>query len=244
MIETNGVLYIFSGRGGGGYRISRYYGGRAVQTIAVINDGTPPFQGAVCAQGSRINFGSYTTYPLNSASVFTYGSKTAQIAGAFHNTAITSSSGATPIVTAIADVQLDSMQDPKIVIAWKDDSGRGIDKSSNSSTYKSVWRSQKYNLGDKFRIKTIRFHLAQKLLANMEITPKIIYDDGDVTQSLLPINTTNYPSAKRSIEYKWLVGSAVQNQGEVNFQLELNFSGTVECSVTFPIFIEYEYVRN
>lgn len=240
--NVNGVLHVFSGGGQGGMRISQYLGGDSVAEIAFLEDGLPPFPGAVEVVASRIFFGTPVTYPSAAGTVFSYGSKKASLPQSFHCIIKSTSAGANPVVTSIKAFLQDQNVSNQLVVGWGDDSAKGIDKKSASGTYGSVLRFPWFNVGKKFKIDKIQIPLAQTVAANMSLTPKIYIDD-DVTtanQTLTAINSTNYPS-KKNIVYK---RPSITASPDHNFMLELNWAGTVACPVNFPITIDIDIVED
>ena len=233
--NVNGVLHLFSGSGQNGMRISQYLGGDSIAEIAFLEEGNTPFPGAIEAIASRIFFGTWTTYPATTGSVFSFGSKKSSLPQSFHNVIRTTSAGANPVVTAIRRFDQDSNVKAKLVVGWGNDSAKGIDKISTSGTYNSTIRFPWFNIGKKFRIEKIQIPLAVAVAANMSVTPKIYVDDEVTTahQTLTEINNTNY-SGKKNVIYK---NPQLTANGEHNFMLELNFAGSVACPVTFPILI-------
>lgn len=72
---VNGVLYGLSGDINGGYRLFRYVGGDAIETLKIIEDGYPPLQMASDFAGNRFVWGANTTLPIVSSGLYAYGSK-------------------------------------------------------------------------------------------------------------------------------------------------------------------------
>lgn len=236
--NVNGILYIFSGNSQSGFRISKYIGGDSVMEEAYFEDGYPPFAGAVEAIGSKIMFGSDTTYPEASASVLSFGSKRADLPQRLHN--VIRSNATTddnPRITSVKKVQQSSNIEPKVIVGWGDDSGYGIDKSG-TGTFNNVWRSELFKINAPYYIEKIRIPLGTALADNMEIVPKLIVDDGVETKTLKTINTTNYEAGTRKIIYKPQELLDDDAEGENNFILELNWGGTVELPVLLPIEID------
>ena len=71
----NGVLYGISGAISGGYRLWRYVGGDAIETLKIIEDGYPPLQMAADFVSNRFVWGANTTYPYITSGLYAYGSK-------------------------------------------------------------------------------------------------------------------------------------------------------------------------
>lgn len=120
MLNHNGILYIWTGNAVNGVRLSHYIGGDSVKEDVYLEEGTPPFAGAVDALGNRIAWGAWMTYPTDCASVFSYGSKKENITTSLHNVARATSTGTTPLITALKYVQQSSNVQPKVIIGWGD----------------------------------------------------------------------------------------------------------------------------
>ena len=236
MSNINGVVHIWSGNSVNGVRISRYIGGDTIEEIVYLEEGVPPFAGAVDALGSRLVFGGYTTYPVASASVLSFGSKRRDLPRGLHNIVKTTSAGATPMVFSTKFVQQDSNVAPKLVVGWGDGSAKGLDKTSTSATFGSVFRSGMMRIGKKFEIKQVRIPLGAAVAANMTITPKLFFDDASSSVTLTAINDTNFTNSERKIIYK--NPELKSARGENNVFLELTWTGTVALPVTLPIEID------
>ena len=72
---VNGILYGMSGSLSGGYRLFRYVGGDAIETLKVIADGHLPMQNAITAFGNRIIWAADTATPFISSGLYAFGSK-------------------------------------------------------------------------------------------------------------------------------------------------------------------------
>jgi hypothetical protein len=231
LLWSNGSFYIFSGNTVGGVRVSKYLGGDVLQQSAFLDEGFPPFAGAVDAIGNRIIWGGFTTYPEASASVFALGSKSNLPLG-LHNIVRSVSTGANQNITSLKVVQQDSGTQPKMVIGYGSDTEKGCDKFSTSATLASVWRSSVFNIGKSFTVKKIRIPLGTTLAANMTITPKLYVDDASSSKTLNTINNTNYTGRQVTL--------FPDKQGTNNFCLELKWTGTVSCPVILPITVDFE----
>jgi hypothetical protein len=229
---VNGALHIWSCNAQNGVRLSVYVGGDSVRDIDFLEEGAPPFAGAVTALGNRVIWGGYTSYPETTASVFARGSKNAKLPSGIHNIIRTASAGANPNVTALKVVQQASSVTPRAIVAWRDDSDRGMDKLSTTATYASVWRSEVVQVGNKFKLKKIRIPLGAAVAANMTITPKVLIDEASTSVTLTTINNTNF-SGKRKIIYKDT--ALVSCIGQNNLFIELRWTGTAALPVTLPI---------
>lgn len=87
---VNGTLYGLSGDINGGYRLFRYVGGDAIETLKIIEDGYPPLQMASDFAGNRFVWGANTTLPIVSSGLYAYGSKSDLFPRGLHNIARTS----------------------------------------------------------------------------------------------------------------------------------------------------------
>lgn len=240
MMNWNGTLVIWSGNANNGVRVSMYAGGEVItdRNGAYLEEGLPPLAGAVDALGNRVVWGGFTTYPENTACVYGLGSKNAQLPRGVHNIVRTTSSNSTnQICTAVKFVQQASNVTPRLLPAWTDGAGQGIDKLSTTATYASVWRSAVINVNTKFRITKIRFALGAVTASGMTLTPKVFFDDASNSVTLTTINSTNY-SGKRHVTYEPPAISATL--GENNFFIELRWTGTVALPILLPIKIELD----
>lgn len=231
LLNTNGTFYVFSGNTVGGVRVSKYLGGDVLQQSAFLDEGFPPFAGAVDAIGNRVIWGGLTTYPESSASVFALGSKSNLPLG-LHNIARSTSTGANGNITCLKVAQQDSGTLPKIVIGSGSATDKQLDRFSATATLTSVWRSSVFNIGKSFTVKKIRLPLGTTLASNMTITPKLYVDDASSSKTLNTINSTNYTGRQVTL--------FPEKQGTNNFMLELAFTGTSACPVILPITIDFE----
>lgn len=241
LLNVNGLLYVFSGNASSGFRISKYIGGDSLIEVAYFEDGHPPFAGAVEVIGSKMLFGSTTSYPETSASVLSFGSKRGDLPQKLHNIIRSNAGATTPRITSLKKVQQASNVAPKVLVGWGDSTAvtpaYGIDKSG-TGTFNNVWRSELFKINKPFYIERIRIPLGTALAANMEIVPKLIVDDGVETKTLQTINTTNYTVGARKIIYKPQELQTDDAEGENNFMLELNWGGSTQLPVLLPIEID------
>lgn len=235
-LNVNGTLYIWSGNGQNGFRLSRYSSGETVNDIALFEEGFPPFATAVDAIGNKVIWGGSTTTPSTTACVWSYGSKNSRLPTGIQNIIKTTSAGTTPIVSALKYAQQSSNIQPKAVVAWKDGTTQGIDQYSATGTLGSVLRWT-FNVGQKFNIMRIRIPFGGAVAANTTITPTVYFDDFSSSQSLTVINNTNFPGSRHVI-YK---NPEMKNfVGQNNFTLELAWSGTNPLPVALPILIDLD----
>lgn len=235
MLNINGSLFVFHGNAQRGFTVSQYAGGDSLQQVVFFEEGFPPLAGAVDAIGTKIVMGSWISYPETAGCVLSVGSKNLQLPQGLHNIVKSTSAGANPMVTALKQIQQDSSVTPKLIVGWGDDSAKGIDKYSTTATYASRIRFPWINIGQEFSISKIVIPLAATVAENMSVTPKIYVDDNASTaaETLQAINDTNY-DGKKTITYKT---PEIETRGEHNMMLELNFAGTVQLPINFPITI-------
>ncbi len=232
ILNVNGIIYIWSGNAVSGVRISQYIGGDQISELCYIEDTLPPLQGAVDAIGSRLVWGSSTTYPASSSSVMAFGSKIDALPKGIHNIARSTSAGATPALPSLKFVQQASNIQPRLILGWGDASAKGLDKLSTTATFNSIWRSKPFNINKEFGLKKLTIPLAGAVDATTTITVKIYLDDGTSSVTLTTINNTNYPS-KRKVLYKAVeLASAM---GENNFFIEIAWTGTTTMPILLPI---------
>lgn len=232
LLNVNGILNIWTGNASSGVRLSRYIGGETIQEIAYEEDSLPPFAGAVDALGSRLVFGDYSTYPESSAGVMAFGSKDDALPKGVQNIIRATSAGATPNVTALRYVQQSSYVSPKLIIGWRDDSAKGLDKFSTTATFNSVWRSKPFNINQRFVLKKLVIPFANAVDSNTSVTVKIYLDDASSSATLATINNTNYPSKRKVVYSAGDLSSAV---GFNNFFIEITWAGTTQMPVLMPI---------
>jgi len=236
LLNVNGRIYVWSGNGQNGFKISKYLGGENVSDVALLEEGFPPFATAVDAIGNKVIWGGTTTTPSTSACVWSFGSKDSRLPEGIQNIIKTTSAGTTPIVTALKYVQQSSNIQPKAVVAWKDGTTQGIDQYSATGTLGSKLRWT-FNLGQKFNIVKIRIPFGGAVAANTTITPTVYFDDLSSSQTLTTINNTNFPSSRKVI-YK--TPELKNFIGENNFTFELAWTGTNPLAVAMPILIEVQ----
>jgi len=233
--NVNGVVRVFSGNAASGTRVSKTIGGEDIQEEVFLEEGTPPFAGAVDAYGNRGVWGTFTTYPEASASVFSLGSKNNALPMGIHNIARASSTGDNQNITALAYIEQTSSILPRLVIGWGDDSNKGIDKFDTTATLNTVFRSRVFNIGRKFQIKRIRVGLGADIAANHSIFPAIYIDDLSSSVILTGIDTTSH-SGLRKVVYK--EPELTNLIGHNNFFLEFSHEDTLALPILLPIEID------
>lgn len=236
LLNVNGVIYVWSGNGQNGFRLSKYVGGESVSDVALFEEGFPPFATAVDAVGNKIIWGGTTTTPATSACVWSYGSKDARLPTGVQNIIKTTSAGTTPIVSALKYVQQSSNIQPKAVVAWKDGTTQGVDQYSSTGTLGAILRHT-FNVGQKFKIIRMRIPFGGAVAANTTITPTIYFDDLSSSKTPTVINNTNFPGSRKII-YK--SPELVSYIGENNFTTEFAWSSTNPLPIAFPMHITLE----
>ena len=238
MQYINGKLYIFSGNGVDGVRVSVYAGGDTIKDVGFMEEGMPPLAGAVDSWGERVAWGAYATYPATCACVYTMGSKDARLPLGIHNVVKATSAGTTPFTTALKFIAPAAGSQPAFLVASNDGTGAQIDKTSSSATYAAVYDSPVIQVGATFKIKEIRIQFSVAVAANMTLTPQLVFDD-DISgaTSLTAINNTNY-SGLRKVTYK---SQELNSYGGINnLMIRLLWTGTVALPVKFPIEVELD----
>lgn len=230
LLNANGRLYMWSGNAVAGVRLSEYIGGDSVSEIAFLEDGLPPFAGSCDVSGGRLCWGQTVSIPETAVGVMAYGSKNSRLTKAIHNIArATSASG---LCTALKYVEQGSSTQ-KLVIGSGTGSAYALDKYSTTGTYDSIWRSDMIQVGSNFTIDKIRIPFGATLASGMSLVVKIYYDDGSTSKTLTTINSTNYSGRKVIFNQQEILDSAITPTN--NFFLQLEFGGTVNLPVIFPI---------
>ena len=237
LLNVNGILKIWSGNSVNGVRLSRYIGGETISEEAYQEEGVPPFAGAVDAQGSRVVWGGFTTYPESSASVMAYGSKNDSLPKGRHNIVRATSAGATPNINSLKFVQQADNISPRLIVGWGDASAKGLDKLSTTAAYNSVIRSKPFNINKEFILTRLTIPLAGAVDSNTTVTVKVFMDDASDSVTLATINNTNY-SGKRKVLYK--ASELTSAKGENNFYIEIKWTGTTSMPVLLPIEMEVD----
>jgi hypothetical protein len=237
--NVNGVLWVFSGNASAGVRVSRFVGGYSFQEVAYFEEGAPPFQGAVDHELNRICFGGYTTFPASTASVFSVGMKNASLGGTpVHNIFVSTSAGATQMVTALKFLEHANGSRLRPVIGWSDGSAKGLD--SISTTYGTNYLdTEHFPIGRPFKITEVHIPLAQAVGANMTLTVKAWFDNRSSSVTLATINNSGEYSAERFIKL-----FPIDAIGQNEFQLEFIWSGTALLTVGLPITIYTETIAD
>lgn len=243
--NVNGVLYVASGNiQSDGFRISRFVGGYTFEEVAYIEDGEPPFQGAMDGGSKNLVFGSFAAVPESSGSVYSLGLHKNNLSNGIFS--VMGSSSTAVAITALTMEFNEDFSFTAPIIGWSDGlSGgthNGIDRQGSTySNSASVFWSQMFRIGQPFKITKIRIPLAQAIAANMTVTPKIYTDDGaGTTYTLTAINNTNDSGKFNAVRRSGASGEVIT--GQHNFWLELRWTGSALCTVGLPITIEAELI--
>jgi|15BtaG_2_1085339.scaffolds.fasta_scaffold03712_3 hypothetical protein len=241
IVNVNGVLYVFSGgTGNNGYRVSAYTGGAQLQTVYVASDGYSPLPGAATAIANKVIWGTTQKVPTTGSpeyysSVMALGAIDPRLpTGAQPVANLTATTTSTNgVVGAVLHAQQGSYTFPKVIASWKDGSTQGIDK--RSTTYgTSIFQSPLVTIGSSFTVVGVRFALAEKVAANMTITPTLFMDSLKDSSALTVMNNTNFANSERIYSVKPNI------KGYNNLMLELRWSGTALAPVLLPIIIDVE----
>lgn len=241
VIVKNGELFVLAGQIDADVKLLRYLGGYSFETLAVVSEGFPPPAGAADVLGNMLVWGGSTTYPATSAGLFAYGFRSGKLPGNSlnHIGRISDTSGTNPIVTCVKFLQRGRFP----VIGWRTGSTFGLDKKDGSGTQSSYFRSPVQNIGKKFILRRLTVPLSAAVSAGVTITPTVYVDDessnftpgGSSANGLNVINSTNYASSERLIDFQGLT-----IHGNHNFYVEFQFTGTTLVGIIPPISYEVE----
>jgi hypothetical protein len=260
--NLNGTLYIFSANQyTWGFRVMRYIGGSSFEEVATIPTGDPPLPGAIETESRRTLFGSFLEAPFsseqgtvgNSPCVYSYGLNGIREGGLFNTIPVRGYDSDGNLtedgvnVTALRQVGTlrYGLQEVTSLIGYgvRLGSRNGLvvaDPSINSGTYAnapSAWWSQTYRIGQPFKITKIRIPLANKLTANLGVTPTIYTDSGEKVTALTAITSANFGTTNQAIVIR-----PENLTGYNDFFLELAWTGSELLVVGLPITIEYELI--
>ncbi len=249
--NVNGILYITTTNPRSiGFRVSRLIGGYTIQEVAYTELGQAPLAGGVDGTANRLIFGSATSVPRQAACVLSLGLQKGALGPGLFNIAsfedgVMASAAILPNMSYATGEATSGFGFYTPMVGWSGGDYNGeVSVISPSGSYDTqIWWSQMYRIGRPGVIKKIRIPLAQKLINGMAIVPKIYADDGETVYTLKEANYTNDPNVyviKRN---------DTDASGEIlNFQhsffLVLEWNGTVLCTVSLPIEIEYEVIND
>lgn len=242
MKNVNGTLYVFSAPAEktNGFRVSRYVGGYTFEEVWSSEDALAPFPGAVDGASSRLVFGSYATTPASVGGIFSLGLAANGISNGIFCPFMSSTTD-NAMVTALilpANYARGKGWDYPIFGSSDFSTTFRLENIDGSSDCNSIWWSQVYRIGQRFKITKIRIPLTEPLTAGTNIIPKIYTDDGFGTATALTaLTSANFGTTARTIVLR------PQNlTGESNFWLELKWSTSYPLAVGLPISIEYELI--
>jgi hypothetical protein len=243
--NVNGVLYLFSASNyQGGFRLSKYIGGNSFTNIFYSAGGFSPHAGAVISKGNNLYFGNATKIPLKSGCVYKYDTEK----NTLFNVMAVQQGGSSPQVSALSAGNSSGYNRIDLIAGGAAAAGSVNNLFLQKNVYGegqgySYWWSQLYRIGQPFKIKKIRIPLAQAITANMSITAKVYTDDGaGTTYTLATINNTNDSGLFNIIRRSGSTGEVMT--GKHNFWIELNWTGSVLCTVGLPITMEYELLND
>lgn len=147
------------------------------------------------------------------------------------------------VITAVGKAQ-QGFAAPKFIMGGKGGSGGTtytVDKKGTSYTY-ALWRSEKYKIGENFKITRIKVPLGIAIAANMTIIPVVYFDDEASNAVGTTINSTNYSDSEKMI-YLSSDNFSQGLVGQKNFYIEFQVSGSALCPISFPIKIEVEILE-
>lgn len=250
--NKGGILYCFGGTVDGtegGHGIAIYNGSQAIQQLQYLPYGHSPFAGATAVYGDRISWGTRAQFIPNNdrAIVLSMGSKDPRVSSnAIQCIGKSTADTDDVLTTALIYPYQDSGIFPRIIAASHAANGISgndsvLEQVSTSATQDSTMEFGQFNIGEPFRIDKIRILLGESVASGVTITPSLLFDDRQDTYTLPVINNTNY-SGKRNVVFKKpeltnQSGGEV-TQGEHNFLLKFDFTGTTPTSIKFPITIE------
>lgn len=239
LLNSNGILYTFSGQIGlRGTRICRFVGGYSFEQVAYVEEAFPPSQGAVDGFLNRVIFGSQiTTYTDRGGAVFSVGSKKSAISNEIFSIMGCSASNPASTITALGFFEPAGTGVQRMIAGWNisgstGGSNNGLDRQNNYST--AYWTSQKYRLGQPFKITKIRFPLVEALGSN-SVIPTVYVDNSTSTTTLTSMNSTTYPNQQTVV----IRPNALT--GRHTFQLEVKWD-SASTPISLPITIEGEYL--
>lgn len=250
MRNVNGILYAFSGNvNAQGWRLSRHTGSYSFQEVLYCETGEPPLPGAVDGILNRVLAGTFETVPESDGVVKSYGlQKSALGQGTFNIMRATGGTSSTS-VTSLLVADNNEMGFSTPIIGWTQAGegstgvSHGLDKQGTQyNNAPSVFWSQPFRIGQKFKITKIRIPLAQAVAANMTITPTIYVDDGQTSYTGI---ANGLPTIDNSGGYnglKNIVMRPISCTGEHNFWLEFRWTGSALLTVGLPISIDYEVI--
>lgn len=142
------------------------------------------------------------------------------------------------IVSAMKKVS-QNMPFPQFVIGGQgglNEDEYALFKKSDDQIF-TIWRSQVYQIGKDFDIKSILFNLVNDIEIRTSITVKLYFDNERESAVAKTINANNYSNDNKLIE---LTPKNFDRaiSGKHNFFMEFQFRGSALAPISLPIFID------
>jgi len=218
LLTHNGFPFLWGGDTRG-YSFSLYRGGDQIDELYYVDDGLPPFAGAVHGENNRVLWGTNTTYPEVSGSIMAFGSRNGLLPKGVHNIA------RTPNNKQVTSFALATKGLNNIVIGSED----LLAQSGGNAN--SVFRTNLYSIPRKFNVKSVAFTIAGGVTENTDITITTYVDNETLTKSVNVVNSDNYEiGTKKIVVYPDL-------QGEANFFIELKWTDS-NTPIQLPLKIQ------
>jgi hypothetical protein len=222
LLSHNGTPFLWGGDDRG-YSFSQYVGGDSVGEIFYVDDGLPPFAGAVSGENNRILWGTNTTYPDTTGAIMAFGSRNASLPKGVHNIART-------------DGQVTSL-----LVATKGTNNLVIGQNGalykQGGEYKSIFRTKLINVGKNFTIKQITIPLSKNVNENTAIEVRAYVDNESRYKEINTINNENHGGKNKVVDYFEITG---QN----NFFIEFKWSKTEPLPILLPLTLEIEVLED
>lgn len=250
LLNSNGILYIFSGAGDGGtgLRITRYLGNKSFEQIAYLGHVALPLPGGVLGSLNSVNVCSSTRRNgVQRGSIFSIGSKVSGVSNKISNaiSATTSMTFCSSFYTGGV-----GLSGQVFVFAAADDTGvtyslykQAAPTTIGTFTTNSYFISSTFRIGAKFKVTKIILNLTASINSadSFSVTPYILVDEAITSYPQTSISFSTYPNKSHIVI---LPTNAVGNN---NFNLQLDFDGTLNNTgfgngVSLPITIEYELI--
>lgn len=242
MKNVNGTLYVFSAPAekSNGFRVSRYVGGYTFEEVWSSEEGLAPLPGAVDGASSRLVFGSATVSPTTAGCIYSLGLAANGISNGLFCPFVSRTIDNSMVTALILPINSGRGKGWDYPVFGSSDfsSIRRLENIDGADNCNSIWWSQVYRIGQRYKITKIRIPLAEPIRTSVNVIPKIYTDDGFGTATALTaITPTNFGTTLRTIILR-----PDNLTGEVNFWLELKWSASYPIVVGLPITIEYELI--
>ncbi len=218
LLTHNGFPFLWGGDTRG-YSFSLYRGGDQIDELYYVDDGLPPFAGAVNGENNRVLWGTNTTYPETSGSIMAFGSRNGLLPKGVHNIA------RTPNNKQVTSFALATKGLNNIVIGSEDL------LSQSGGNANSIFRTNLYSIPRKFNVKSLAFTIAGGVTENTDITITTYVDNETLTKSVNVVNSDNYEiGTKKIVVYPDI-------QGEANFFIQLKWTDS-NTPIQLPLKIQ------